>query len=40
MTSSRFDLGPTSKNLNLSLLRFIEWSEFQNHVKKLVKSVH
>ena len=26
------NLGPTSKTLNLSLLQFIEQSEFQNHV--------
>ena len=30
MTSLRFDLGPTSKTLNLSLLWFIERSKFQN----------
>ena len=31
MTSSRFDLGSTSKTLNLSLLRFNEWSGSKNH---------
>ena len=31
MTSSRFDLDPTSKTLNLFLLWFFEWSGFQNH---------
>ena len=31
MTSSRFDLDPTSKILNLFLLWFFEWSGFQNH---------
>ena len=31
MTSSRFDLGSTSKTLNLSLLRFNERYGFQNH---------
>ena len=30
MTSSRFDLGPTSKPLNLSLLRFNERSRSEN----------
>ena len=30
MTSSRFDLGPTLKTLNLTLLRFIERFGFQN----------
>ena len=31
MTLSRFDHGPISKTLNLSLLRFIERSGFQNY---------
>ena len=31
MTSSRFNLGPTLKNLNISLLRFIKRSGFENH---------
>ena len=30
MTSSRFDLGPTSKILNLSILRIIKRSGFEN----------
>ena len=30
MTSSRFDLGPTSKTLNLFVLRFIEQSRSKN----------
>ena len=30
MTSSRFDLGSTSKTLDLSLLRFNEWSGSEN----------
>ena len=30
MTSSRFDLGSTSKNLNFSLLRFNERFGFEN----------
>ena len=33
MTLSRFDLGSTSKILNLSLLQFIERSGFQNLVQ-------
>ena len=36
MTSSQFDLDPTLKTLNLSLLRFIEQSGFQNHTHYLV----
>ena len=31
MMSSRFDLGPTLKTLNLSILQFIERSKFQNY---------
>ena len=31
MTSSRFNLGPTLKNLNLSLLRLIKRSGSENH---------
>ena len=31
MTSSRFDFDSTSKTLNISFLRFIERSGFQNH---------
>ena len=31
MTSARFDLSSTLKNLDLSLFRFFEWSGFQNH---------
>ena len=31
MTSSRFDLSPTLKTLNLSILQFIKQSGFQNH---------
>ena len=34
MTSSQFDLGSTSKTLNLSLLRFNERSGFQNLVQQ------
>ena len=30
MMSSRFDLSSISKTLNLFLLRFNEWSEFEN----------
>ena len=36
MTSSRFDLGLTLKTLNLSLLRFIERSGFQNLASDLL----
>ena len=36
MTSLQFDLGPTLKTLNLSLLQFIEQSGLQNHTHYLV----
>ena len=36
MTSLQFDLGPTLKTLNLSLLRFIERYGLQNHTHYLV----
>ena len=36
MTSSRFDLGSTSKTLNLSFLRFNERSGSENFVYKSV----
>ena len=35
MTSSQIDFGSISKILNFSLLRFNEWSEFQNHDNQL-----